>query len=305
MQPEVEGDLARTTSSPPVSRICAVVNPVSGSVKPGAEDELRELIAGRGHALDLFLIEEQNIEQVVRQAVDKAPDLLIVLAGDGTAGLAAEQCGPDGPLLAPLPGGTMNMLPHALYGAVPWQEALRAALEHGVARPVSGGRVDGHAFYVAAVLGAPALWAQAREALRAGRWLEVKRRADMAWRRAFAGGLRFAPEGGAERNGEALVLICPLVSKALDEEQALELAALDFKDAREMARLALSGVTGAWRDDPAVACGLARRGWARMRGSIPAILDGESFRLPRLATFEFVPRAFRALAPPDAAMAIL
>jgi diacylglycerol kinase family enzyme len=36
-----------------------------------------------------------------------------------------------------------------------------------------------------------------------------------------------------------------------------------------------------------------------MRGSIPAILDGETHKLPRRAEFEFVPRAFRALAAPN------
>jgi hypothetical protein len=38
---------------------------------------------------------------------------------------------PDGPLVAPLPGGTMNMLPRALYGTADWKVALRRALEEG------------------------------------------------------------------------------------------------------------------------------------------------------------------------------
>jgi diacylglycerol kinase family enzyme len=301
MSLSTDHDHPAAATRPRLQSICAVVNPASGGVRPGAADELRELVAGRGHALRLFTIEGQNAEQVMREAVGHAPDLLVVLAGDGTAGLAAELCGPDGPLLAPLAGGTMNMLPHAIYGPAPWREALQQALDTGVERTVSGGRVEGHAFYVAAVLGAPALWGKAREALRAGRWRELKRRAELAMRRAFAGGLHYGAEGEPERRGEALVLICPLVSKALDHEPVLELAALDFKDAREVARLALSGVMGAWREDPAVIRDTARRGWARMRGAIPAILDGESFTLPSRAQFEFVPRAFRALAPPGGA----
>jgi diacylglycerol kinase family enzyme len=269
-------------------------------VRPGAEDELRRLVAEYGYELRVFTVHAEDVEQVVRTAVSSDPDLLAVLAGDGTARLAAELCGPRGPLVSPLPGGTLNMLPHALNGVVSWSDALRATLNEGVERMVSGGAVCGRTFYVAAVLGAPALWGGAREALRAGRLVEAKRRVDLAIRRAFAGGLRYRGEGLPERRGEALALICPLVSKAVDSECALEMAALDFHNAREMVRLALKGATGAWRDDPAVTVELVERGWAWMRGSIPSILDGETQKLPMCAEFEFVPQAFRALAAPHA-----
>jgi diacylglycerol kinase family enzyme len=95
------------------------------------------------------------------------------------------------------------------------------------------------------------------------------------------------------------------VSKAINQECALELAALDFHDARELVRLAFSGLTGAWRSDPTVSIELIQRGWASMRGSIPSILDGEAQKLPHRAEFEFVPRAFRALAPPNRAVSSL
>jgi diacylglycerol kinase family enzyme len=191
----------------------------------------------------------------------------------------------------------MNMLPHALYGAAPWQETLQAILDDGVERIVSGGRICGHNFYVAAILGSPALWAPAREALRSGKFFEARRRVALAFRRAFAGDLHYGAEGRADRAGEALMLICPLVSKAMNEECALESAALDVHDAREAVRLAFSGLVGGWRRDPAVSIEFVERGWATMRGSIPAVLDGETQKLSRRADFEFVPRAFRALAP--------
>ena len=108
-----------------------------------------------------------------------------------TARSAAALCGPDGPLLAPLPGGTMNMLPHALYGEVDWKTALAETLEQGVVRPVSGGEVDGHPFYVAAILGAPALFAYAREEVRAGRLQRAIARAKVALRHVFSSQLRF------------------------------------------------------------------------------------------------------------------
>jgi diacylglycerol kinase family enzyme len=275
--------------------VAAVVNPASHSVRAGAANEVESLIAEHGYRSRLFVIGEGGATQAVEQALATAPDLLVVLAGDGTARLAAERCGPDGPLLAPLPGGTMNMLPHALYGVTPWQEALKALLERGAQRVVSGGRVDGRAFFVAAVLGSPALWGDAREALRAGRLGEAARRGGLALRRTFAGRVAYAANGSPERRSRALALICPIVSRALPEENGLELAAFDYQEPAQLAQIAVSGFVGDWRAAPAVSTRLAQRGWARTRGSLPAMLDGERETLPRLVSYEFVPRAFRAL----------
>jgi len=290
---------------PRLERITVVVNAASGSVGPGAAAVVEQLVAERGYALTVLAPEPHDIEAAVREAVDAAPDLVLILAGDGTARLAAELCGPDGPMVAPLPGGTLNMLPHALYGNLPWREALVAALDHGVERKVSGGRVGGHAFYVAAILGSPALWAYAREAVRAGDLKEAWRRAAFALRRAFSGELRYSLQGRPRRSAEAMVLISPIVSRAMDEEVALEVAALEMHSAREVFRLAFNGLVSDWRRDPGVKVGACTRGSVWARRSIPAILDGEIQRLPRGVEFAFEPCAFRALVPPGDTQASL
>jgi diacylglycerol kinase family enzyme len=92
-----------------------------------------------------------KLDKAVEDARAAKPDLLVVLAGDGTARAAATLAGSSGPLIAPLPGGTMNMLPKALYGTTDWKEALHLALTEGVERPVAGGEVDGVGFFCAAV----------------------------------------------------------------------------------------------------------------------------------------------------------
>jgi diacylglycerol kinase family enzyme len=290
---------------PVLRRVSALVNAASGGVGAGATGQAAALVAEYGYDLTLWTPAPDGVAEAVRSAVDDAPDLLIVLAGDGTARLVAETCGPDGPLVAPLPGGTLNMLPHALYGALSWPQALRAALESGVERPVSGGRVGGHAFYVAGILGAPALWAYAREAARKGDFPETWRRAAHALRRAFTGDVHFVLDGCGQRQAEALVLINPIVSKALRDKAALEVAALEAHSAREIFRLAFNGLFGDWRHDPAIVVDTAVRGRAWARHSIPCILDGEVHRLPRKVTFAFDQRAFRALAPPQTALASL
>ena len=294
-----------TAPSPPDARprlrsIAAVVNAASGAVGPGASAAVAELVAAYGCPLTLWTPAPDEIGQAVRSAVDAAPDLLLILAGDGTARLAAELCGPDGPLLAPLPGGTMNMLPHVLYGDRSWQDALKETLELGLERHVSGGAVGGQAFYVAAILGAPALWARVREAIRAGKFAQARLRVGYALRRAFAGDLHYRLEGRPRQAAEALVLICPAVSRTMEGESALEVAALEVHGAREVFRLAFHGLAGDWRCDPGVTVQTGVHGRAGARRSIPCILDGEVRPMPRRVDFEFRARGFRALAPPPA-----
>jgi diacylglycerol kinase family enzyme len=292
----------RLTPHAELRRVEAVINAASGSVGSGAAELLDRIVRGFGiEELNVAEVQPSEISAAVHAAVAAKPDLLIVLAGDGTARLAAELCGPDGPLVAPLPGGTMNMLPKALYGDRDWKEALAATLSEGVIRPVSGGEVGGKSFYVAAILGAPALWADAREAVRALKPMLAFQRARHACVRAFSGPLRFQLEERPVREAEALTLMCPLVSKALTVEQALEAAALDPHTLGEAFRLtmraAFANILGDWRKDPAVTVELCCAGRAWARGRIPAILDGEPQRLLTIANFKFKPDAFRALAP--------
>src|SRR5260221_598012 len=118
-------------------------------------------------------------------------------------------------MVAPLSGGTMNKLGHALYGPKPWREALSDALTGGEARWMPGGQVGGRAFYCSAVLGSPALWARAREAIRARQLARAWRRAEIAFRRAFLARLRYEFDEAEIGRGLVIGLICPTTSRAL------------------------------------------------------------------------------------------
>jgi diacylglycerol kinase family enzyme len=286
-----------------LQKVELVVNPLAGSVGPGAAAQAQRMLREFGLEPHLREPGPEELWRELRSAVDAAPDLLVVLAGDGTARSAACLCGPDGPMLAPLAGGTMNLLPHALYGQRPWPEALRQTLEHGAPRTVSGGEVDGERFFVAAILGPPALWAEAREAARAGRLVAAWRKARNAWNRAFRNQLGFMLDSPHPSHAQALGLICPLVSRALDDDEPmLEAAALDPKGPAAAVRLGLhallSEMIGDWRKDPAVQVMRARAGVAWSEGGhVHAILDGEPTRLHRHVGIRFLPNAFRAYAP--------
>ena len=285
------------TSRVDIRRVVVLVNPLSGSVGPRAAAEVEAIMSEYSCEAEVVELVGETMDAQIDQALASKPDVLFVLAGDGTARAAASKAGPKGPLVSPLPGGTMNMLPKALYGTTDWKAALRNSLENGSAQCVSGGMVEGQAFYCAAIFGSPALWAPAREAMRTGKlglaWTYGRR----ALRRAFSGKIRVELDLGKPRRSEALVLISPMISRALDEPVGLEAAAMNPADAAEAFRLAANAVFSDWRQDPSVQTQPARLIRVRGRSRIPAVLDGEPVLLPNDITVAFVAKAFQALVP--------
>lgn len=284
-----------------LEQVIMLVNPLSGGVGPNAVEEATAILADYAFEASVVALEGGHFDDQIAAALDARPDVLLVLAGDGTAGTIASRAGPNGPLVAPLPGGTMNMLPRALYGTPDWKIALRRALEEGAPQQVAGGEVtDGQfrqAFYCAAILGAPALWAPAREAVREGKFGLAWAYGRRALKRAFSGRLRFSLDGKADRRAEALVLISPMISKAMDEHTGLEAASMNPADAIEVFRLAAHAVFDDWRQDPAVTTKAIQAATVRARSRIPAVIDGEPALLRHEAKVRFIRTAFRALAP--------
>lgn len=285
------------TPHTPLRRAVMLVNPLSGSVGSRAVGEAEGILADYDLDAEVVVLDGEGFEAAIDQAFASKPDVIFVLAGDGTARSVASRAKPDGAMIAPLPGGTMNMLPKALYGTADWKQALRRALEEGEPQYVSGGEVQGEYFYCAAILGSPALWAPAREAMRTGKLRLAWQYGRRALKRAFTGRLRFSLDGGDRRRAEALVLISPMISKAMEEPVGLEAAAMDPSDASQAFRLVANALFSDWRHDPAVSTRPARRIEVRARSRIPAVIDGEPLLLKPDAVVRFAPKAFRALTP--------
>lgn len=295
--PSDADDKTALTPHAQIRHAVMLVNPLSGSVGPRAAGEAEALLAQYDLRAEVVSFEGGNFDQIIADAFAAKPDVIFVLAGDGTARSVASKAKPDGPMIAPLPGGTMNMLPKALYGTADWKLALKRALEEGEPQAVSGGEVQGEYFYCAAILGSPALWAPAREAMRTGKIKLAWQYGRRALKRAFSGRLRFTLDGGEKRRTEALVLISPMISKAMEDPIGLEAAAMDPSDTTQAFRLAATALFSDWRQDPAVSTRPAKRIEVRARSKIPAVIDGEPLLLKPEAVIRFVPRAFKALAP--------
>jgi diacylglycerol kinase family enzyme len=278
-------------------RIAAVLNRGSGRVDPRCEAQAREILGGTGAAaVHVAGVDPEGVEAALDAAAHFA-DVVVVLAGDGTIRAAAERCGPQGPALIPLPGGTLNVLTRALYGQHPWHAILRAVLAGARLGPISGGRADGRLFLVSALLGVPSRWSRAREALRHGRFGQAT-----SWAIEAVASPRPHPlhyrMGGLSGRARALAVRCPLTSRELPDEAAvLEAAAIDPHSAAEALRLGIDALFGRWRHNPAVTMAQADAIAVTRRHGVPALLDGEAMRLNSPLDIRFEPAAARVLLP--------
>lgn len=291
---------AVTTSALDLSKlkIGALLNTSSGSCDPACEQMMVERLEAAGCSVHkMWCGGGDTVGEALVEAPSAGLDVLIVLGGDGTIRSAAEVCSEAGPYLIPLPGGTMNMLPKALYGDLDWREALSTTLAAPEVQPVNGGKVGDLQFYCAAIFGDPSRWAEAREAVREGDLSKAAEQGLEALNKAFGRGLDYE-FGDASGSAEAVSVICPLASRALeDDDAALEVVVIDPHGPMDALKLAARALVSEWRDDPNVESVRVRKVVVRADGPVPAILDGETVELPSDVTVQFVRTAFRALVP--------
>jgi diacylglycerol kinase family enzyme len=280
-------------------KVGAIINISSGSCDLESERKMLSILTGAGVVEPrTWCGESDKMERFFAEAAGQELDIFIVLGGDGTIRTTAEACAEKGSHLIPLPGGTMNMLPRALYGNVSWEEALKKTLTAPSAKVLSGGRVANKGFFIAAIVGAPALWTQPRESMREGNIADAIKKGSVAFRRMFETKVQYRISGGAKGETEAVALICPLISEEMsDSEQAFEAAIIDVESAAEVIGLATTAAFGKWRDDRNILLTKTKRVGVQSSKDIPAILDGESVNLGVRAEVDFVPRALTVLVP--------
>ena len=280
-------------------KVAAIINISSGGCDSGSEAEMLHILerAGVTHCKTWCGASDQ-IQRVFLEAATHKPKVLVVLGGDGTIRTAAEVCIKTGIYLIPLPGGTLNVLPRALYGDSSWQEALTDTLANPLTRELSGGRIGDKIFFVAAVVGAPGLWMEAREAIREGEILNAVRKAGVAVEAMFDTNIQYFISQKVSGEAEVVAVICPLVSEQLSEsEQTLEAAAIDVENATELLGLATAAAFGKWRHHESVTLTKTHLVTVRSKKDIPLFLDGERVKVGNEAEINFAPRAVNVIVP--------
>ena len=280
-------------------RVGAIINISSGGCDAQSEEEMRQRLEAGGVIKPITWCGGANqIGSAFAEAAGRNLDVLVVLGGDGTIRTAAEACAETGSYLIPLPGGTMNMLPRALYGDVSWEDALTNTLAGPSVKVLSGGRIADKQFFVAAIVGAPSLWVEPRESMREGDFVDAIEKGMVAFQRMFETKVQYLISGEISGEAEAVALICPLISEQMSEsDQALEAAVIGVDSAAEVIGLVTAAAFGKWRDDRNILLSKTRRVAVSSNTDIPAVLDGERLNLGRSAAVDFVPKAVRVIVP--------
>lgn len=281
------------------SKVGVIINTSSGGFDSESEQKILSILNRSG------IVEPKvwcgSADEMTRSLIEATGQdlgVLIVFGGDGTIRTAAEACAEKGLYFIPLPGGTMNMLPRALYGDVAWEEALKNTLTAPSAKMLSGGRIAGKQFLIAAIVGAPALLAGPRESMREGNIVDAIEKGSVAFRRMFKAKIQYRISNEMKGEAEAVALICPLISEQMsDSEQALEAAVVDVESASEVIGLLSTATFGKWRDHRNIILAKTKRVSVQSDKDIPATLDGEIVNLGTSAEINFVPRALTVLVP--------
>jgi diacylglycerol kinase family enzyme len=280
-------------------KVGAIINTSSGGCDLDSEEKMLNTLKDAGIVEPrIWCGRADQMAPFFAEAAGQKLEVLIVLGGDGTIRTAAEGCTEEGPYLIPLAGGTMNILPWALYGDVSWEDALKNTLAAPSVKVISGGRVADKQFFVAAIVGAPSLWAEPRESIREGDIVGAIEKGSVAFQKMFETKVQYLISGKEKGEAEAVALICPLISEEMsDSEQALEAAVIDVESAAEVIGLATAAAFGKWRDDRNILLTKTKRVSVRSSKDIPAILDGETVNLSRSAEVDFVRRALNVIVP--------
>jgi diacylglycerol kinase family enzyme len=280
-------------------KVGAIINASSGGCDLESEPKMLSILTRAGIVNPkTWCGEGKEMERFFAEAAGQKLDIFIVLGGDGTIRRAVEACTETSSYLIALPGGTMNMLARALYGDVSWEDALKNTLTAPSAKVLSGGRAMDRQFFVAAIIGAPALWAESRESIREGDIVDAIEKGSVAFQNMFETKVQYFISGGMKGEAEAIALICPLISEEMsDSAQSLEAAVVDVENAAEVIRLATAAAFGKWRDDRKILLTKTKRLAVQSSKEIPATLDGESVTLGTSAQIDFVSRLITVLVP--------
>ena len=279
--------------------VSVVINSASGSTSDISE-EIRRKIASAGLPDPvIFNCTPDELDTAFKTVSEDDTDLLIIYGGDGTckAGAICAR-GKSIPVIT-LPGGTMNILPKALYGTTDWQDALDLALSQSAPRWLAAGQVNGQIFFVAMIIGEPIKMSDMREELREGHIIEAIKHVPEVIDAVTSGDVfDYAVDGSPYiRDANALLLSCPYMATGAQSPDMFELATVP-----PMALSAIIGVGAKtlvtdWRESGHVRVGDARQLEIKGAGAFDILLDGEPLKVDAPITVTLLPEGVQVLAP--------
>lgn len=305
-----KGAGAETRPAPCFGRVALVVNRASGTASSTDISTLVQRVEAAlpRAAFNLAEVEPADLEKALDDAFAERPDMVIVFGGDGTARSAARRALDTQVPMAPLPGGTMNVLAKLVFGHADLALAIRQLPTCQLAK-LDVGLVGGEPFFLSAAFGFAGPLARLRETMRPPRRFRSVLSALLSCGRGLGpslrGGVRWRRAGAKWHRAQTLVVALGSIERVLAPEEQelhtgerLQAAALRLRSGWDIARLGGDAVRlRNWRELNQLTLVSARRIELELPSKRPlAVLDGDPIRLSRATEIEVMEAALPTLA---------
>ncbi|WP_017931152.1 diacylglycerol/lipid kinase family protein [Robiginitomaculum antarcticum] len=281
------------------SAIGVIINAAGGSATD-ISDELEAILNSKGYSnIAMHYCEPEELGAAFDSIKKDNTDLLIVFGGDGTCKSGAIKARDIGIPLVALPGGTMNILPKALYTTVEWKDALELALAQEKPRWLPAGRVNDHVFFVGLIIGDPIKMADVRENLRDGEVVDAVKQVPDVIEAVTSGKTFFYTVDGTsyERGANTLMLTCPSMSEGAAAPDAFELASVPQMSIASIIGIGAKTLLKGWRESEHVRVGSVKTVKISGQGHFNILLDGEAEEVDCHIDISLEPKGVLVLAP--------
>jgi len=276
-----------------------IINLSSGSTTDVSED-MSGIFASHGYTPpQIHAVDAAGLKAAFQTVREDGTDLLVIYGGDGTcksgAVVAIEL---SIPIIA-LPGGTMNMLPKALYGTDDWAQALEKALSNPKPRSFPAGKINDELFFCGAIIGDPTNMAEARESIRDGDILDaIKKVPDVVSAITEGNPISYTVDGKPyARSTNLLHLFCPVMVGDPETETKLELTSVPTFTVPDLFAAGVRSLISGWRDTEQIDVRRVKIIEIKGQGAFDILLDGEAAQVECPIKISLQQDAVKVLAP--------
>lgn len=275
-----------------------IINLASGSTTDISDDILNAFAAHDMAKPTFHIVESSQLRSAFQTIARDGTDLIVIYGGDGTCKAGATVAKDLDIPFAALPGGTMNMLPKALYGTDAWQDALKLALETKEPRWFPAARMNKEVFFCGAIIGDPIKMSDAREAVRDGTIMEAIKQVPEVVAAITDGDTFTYKVDGRDyvRNTNLLYLSSPKTLKN-GNELTFELASIPRMSLKNLLDVGARTLVEGWRESEHVHVDHVKTISISGQGKFETLLDGEPTQVSCPINISLERKGVKVLAP--------
>ncbi|MGJ8562318.1 MAG: diacylglycerol/lipid kinase family protein [Alphaproteobacteria bacterium] len=283
-----------------MKNILVIINMQAGSTSDISE-EMASVFASNGYNdPTIKLLEAADLDGELEGLTKESTDLLVIYGGDGTCKAGAVAARREGIPIIVLPGGTMNILPNALYDTMDWRIALERALSSKKPRWIPCGMANDEIFFVALLMGDPIIMADLRESVRSGHIIEATLKIPEVMTAISQGeNFEYIVDGKPfQSDTNILNVTCPLKPHETAHDDKLEFLAVPNMDMIDILDLGATALIDGWKENAKLQTGFAETLSIKRQGDFDILLDGEPATLSCPIAIWLDLKGVKVLAPP-------